>query len=108
MPLNKSNKHLVHSWPRFPHRNRLSCPFSNFYRELFVSCSKSEWEAKSESQWKFESQKAAASIGSLRTFGDLKDAHQRVPGNLGSDALDVWNAGIDQLGMTLNLAVYMV
>jgi len=72
-----------------------------------------EWEAKTEAQWRTEYQNAvsarnASHGGALKTFGDLIDAHQRVPGVERDERLDVWNAGIDHLGMLLNLAVYMI
>ncbi len=87
---------------------------SDNFREILLPCTKTEWEAKSESQWRTEYNNAAAnyrsasSSAALHTFGDLIDAHQRLPGVRMSERLNMWNAGIDSLGMALNIAVYMV
>jgi hypothetical protein len=87
------------------------CWCSDHFRELLLPCPKAEWEAKTEAQWKKEHDISAASASSttaLLTFGDLIDAHGRLPGGSVSDKLAVWNAGIDHLGMVLNLAVRIV
>lgn len=76
---------------------------------MLLPCTKTEWEAKTESQWITAYRNAASSsVTSLHTFGDLIDAHQRVPGGRVSERLDIWNAEIDHLGMSLNMAVYIV
>lgn len=74
------------------------------FREIPLPCNKTEWEAKAEHQWRIEHENSAARGLNLRTFGDLVDAHNdRSLGNL-----DVWNAGIDHMGVLLNLAVQLV
>ncbi|TVY93870.1 hypothetical protein LAWI1_G000563 [Lachnellula willkommii] len=89
------------------------CFISEHFRELFLPCTKAEWEAKTEPQWRKEhnaaaSAKGASSATGLHHLGDLIDACPRTPGTRVADKLDVWNAGIDHLGMTLNLAVGML
>jgi hypothetical protein len=90
------------------------CFPSDFFREIQLPCTKTEWEAKTESQWRIEYENAAtrtrvAGFGTaLETFGDLIDAHQYSPGGRLSKKLDIWNAEIDHLGMSLNLAVNVV
>jgi len=90
-------------------RTNKPCFVSEHYREILLPCSKTEWEARDESQWgKEHGHAAAGSTTALRTIGDLIDAHRRLPGAQISDRLGMWNAGIDHLGMVLNLAVCMV
>ncbi|TVY47503.1 hypothetical protein LOCC1_G002248 [Lachnellula occidentalis] len=89
------------------------CIISEHFREIFLPCTKAEWEAKTEAHWRKEHNVAASARGTssatgLHRLGDLIDAHTRTPGTRVSDKLDVWNAGIDHLGMTLNLAVSML
>ena len=86
------------------------CFVSEHFRELFLPCTKAEWEAKTEGQWRKEHNAAASAKGAngLHRLGDLIDANPRTPGTRMSDKLDVWNAGIDHLGMTLNLTVSML
>lgn len=98
----------------FDIRNGRPCFVSDHFREILLPCTKSEWEAKTEAQWRKEYDFAAGNTRSanntitLRTFGDLIDAHQRLPGGQVSERLDRWNADIDHLGMALNLAVRVV
>ncbi|KUJ11709.1 uncharacterized protein LY89DRAFT_594761 [Mollisia scopiformis] len=85
------------------------CFLTDHYREILLPCTKSEWEAKTEGEWKKENEIAAASNGTaLQTFGDLIDAHRHLPGSQMFDKLARWNAGVDNLGVMLNLAVRMV
>jgi hypothetical protein len=95
----------------FQIRNGRPCFISDHFREILLPCTKTEWEAKTESQWRREHNNATAAASSataLHTLGDLIDAHRRLPGAQASDRLGMWNAGIDHLGMVLNLAVGMV
>ena len=85
------------------------CYPCDHFRELSLPCTKAEWEAKTEEQWKIERANAKAkSTSSLRKFGDLIDAEQHFRGSIASEALAEWNTGIDHLGMVLNLAAHMV
>lgn len=54
------------------------------------------------------STRSASRTTALHTIGDLIDAHQRLSGSPISEGLSIWNAGIDHLGMVLNLAVRLV
>jgi hypothetical protein len=92
----------------FQIRTGKPCFIADHFRELLLPCTKTEWEAKTESQWRKEHDNAAGSTTALHTFGDLIDAHRRLLGVQMSDGLGMWNAGIDHLGMVLNLAVHMV
>lgn len=86
------------------------CYVSDFYREIPLPCTKGEWEAQSEEQWRTERTAAiAARKDGFKTFGDLIDAQT----NGGEDqqkqaGLEIWIAGIDNLGMLLNLAVHLI
>ena len=74
-----------------------------------LPCTKTEWEARTEAQWRVEYENAMTSKGAaLITFGDLIDAHKRSRSGRNSEGLDIWNAGIDHLGVLLNLAVHLV
>jgi len=75
-----------------------------------LPCSKTEWEADTESKWRIEHENnAKRSNNKLQTFGDLVEAaHQRLPGGRESESFRIWNAEIDNLGVSLNLAVYMI
>jgi hypothetical protein len=86
------------------------CFVSEHYREILLPCTKAEWEAKTEVQWRKEHDNAAArGTAVLHTFGDLIDAHRCLTGaRESSDKLGMWNATIDHLGMVLNLAVHAV
>lgn len=55
-----------------------------------------------------EHDKSTSCTTALHTFGDLMKAHQPAPGTQMSDKLATFNAGVDHLGMVLNLAVHMV
>jgi len=69
-----------------------------------------EWEAKTEAQWRKEHENAAARSNStsLHTLGDLIDAQKHSSRDRLSEGLDIWNAGLDHLGVLLNLAVHLV
>ncbi|KAE9365144.1 hypothetical protein N431DRAFT_353379, partial [Stipitochalara longipes BDJ] len=91
-------------------RTGVPCFVSDHFREMPLPCTKTEWEAKTESQWRIEHENAMARSKSsyLSTFGDLIDAHRHKVKGPESESLDVWNAGIDHLGVLLNLAVHLV
>lgn len=85
------------------------CFVSDHYREIVLPSRKNEWEAKTEEQWRQEFDKAAANnVSTVHTFGALMDADRDLKGEPTSEKLDIWNAGIDHLGMALNLAVQLV
>ncbi len=88
---------------------------SDHFREIPLPCTKIEWEARTEAKWRFERANAAKrrGVGVSYSFGDLIDAHQQCSKGGGAseserEKLDIWNAGIDGLGMLLNLAVHLV
>lgn len=76
-----------------------------------LPCTKTEWEAHTEADWKREYYKVRNSEATacMQTFGDLVDAHRGSPAERIAKAkqLEAWNAGIDNLGVLLNFAVYM-
>ncbi|PCH05510.1 Hypothetical protein PENO1_007540 [Penicillium occitanis (nom. inval.)] len=76
-----------------------------------LPCTKTEWEAQTEEDWRREYYKArnSQSTASIQTFGDLANAYRGLPADRAAKAtqLEAWNAGIDNLGVLLNLAVYM-
>ncbi|KAN0089203.1 hypothetical protein V8E51_019463 [Hyaloscypha variabilis] len=91
-------------------RTGVPCFISDHFREMPLPCKKTEWEANTKAQWRIEHENASARSRStaLRTFGELIDAHQSTPRGRNSEGLDAWNAGIDHLGVLLNLAVHLV
>ncbi|KAH8683386.1 hypothetical protein BGZ60DRAFT_368473 [Tricladium varicosporioides] len=91
----------------FHTRTGRPCYVSDHYRDISLPCTKNEWEAKTEAQWRKE-HNISCSTATLHTFGDLMDAHQNLPDVQSSEKLNVWNVGIDHLGMVLNLAVRIV
>lgn len=92
-------------------RTETPCTVANFTRQVPLPCTKTEWEAQTEEDWRREYSKARNVPGatSLLTFGDLIDAHKcslaERPNKVRE--LEAWNAGLDNLGMLLNVAVYM-
>lgn len=76
-----------------------------------LPCTKTEWEAQTEEDWRREYYKArnSQSTASIQTFGDLANAYKGLPADRAAKAtqLEAWNAGIDNLGVLINLAVYM-
>jgi hypothetical protein len=87
------------------------CRVADLTEGMPLPCTKTEWEAQTEEDWRREYYKArnSQSATSMQTFGDLADAHRGSPADRLAKAtqLEAWNAGIDNLGVILNLAVYM-
>lgn len=87
------------------------CRVADFPEGMPLPCTKTEWEAQTEENWRREYYKArnSQSATSMQTFGDLADAHRGSPADRLAKAtqLEAWNAGIDNLGVILNLAVYL-
>lgn len=82
---------------------------SQSYRSIPLPSIKCLWEAPTQSAW--ESEYEASRIlqtNGLDTLGDLLDAQKlrHLPRN--ARKLDVWNAGVDNLGSLLNLVGAMV
>lgn len=88
----------------FQVRSGMPCFVSDNFRWIPLPCTKAEWEAKTEVSWRAEYHAANSLKNGVQTFGDLIDAYQ----NQDFSRLDLWNASIDHLGMTLNLAVHIL
>jgi hypothetical protein len=92
-------------------RTEVRCKITEVTRFVPLPCTKTEWEARTEEDWRREYTKArnAQTVTSLQVFGDLVDAHRCSPAErlLKAKELEAWNAGIDNLGVLLNVAVYM-
>ena len=77
---------------------------SQSYRSLPLPSPKSLWEAPTQSAWESEHEAwRNFQTSGLVTLGDLIDAQQSdyTPSN--ARRLDIWNAGVDNLGCLLNL-----
>ncbi|QGA13108.1 hypothetical protein EYB26_000753 [Talaromyces marneffei] len=87
------------------------CRVADSTEGMPLPCTKTEWEAQTEEDWRREYYKARSSqsTASIQTFGDLANASRGSPAERHAKAtqLEAWNAGIDNLGVLLNLAVYM-
>jgi hypothetical protein len=85
------------------------CDPSQSYRGLLLPCSKSLWEASSETAWlqQYESTRLQRANG-LVTLGDLIDAQKNSFIPYEARRLDEWNASADGLGMLLNMVGTMV
>lgn len=87
------------------------CRVADSTEGMPLPCTKTEWEAQTEEDWRREYYKArdSQSTASIQTFGDLANAYKGSPADRATKAtqLEAWNAGIDNLGVLLNLAVYM-
>lgn len=74
-----------------------------------MPCSKMEWESNIEDDWEREHKhNSMASNTAMCTLGDLVEAHRQPPDAQSFKKLSTWNAGIDNLGMLLNVAVRLV
>ncbi|EXJ79568.1 hypothetical protein A1O3_07847 [Capronia epimyces CBS 606.96] len=90
-------------------KNGVSCDASQSYRSLPLPSSKSLWEAPTQSAWEAEYKGSRIFHHSgMVTLGDLLDVQQApyMPSNIRK--LDLWNAGIDNLGSLLNLVGTML
>ena len=66
--------------------------------------SKTVWEARSRDEW--ETEKAFYDISSpMTTFGELVTAKQQPGDALNARKIDTWEAGVDKLGIMMNIAV---
>jgi hypothetical protein len=90
-------------------RTGIPCDATEGFRDLPLPCPKALWEAQSRDAW-------ASEYGAvycdkeprLSRFGDLVDAHSKYGDASAMKMIDKWNAGIDNLGSLLNLAVFLV
>lgn len=74
-----------------------------------MPCSKTEWECKTEEDWVKEHEIAAGgSATAMYNFGELVDTHRQPPDAQSFRKLSTWNAGIDHLGVLLNIAARLV
>jgi hypothetical protein len=86
---------------------RIECNSLAGFREMSLPSSKVLWEASSSSLWEFEYELDALEKPSrVSTIGELIAAQQR-PNGYTDARLDAWNAGIDELGLLLNLTTAM-
>jgi hypothetical protein len=85
-------------------QSNLPCLFAVTLQDKPLPSSKTEWEAQNESQWRTEHMLAEVRRSQLSQFIDLFDAHRT------NDAakLNIWNAGVDNLGMLLNFSANML
>ncbi|KAF4881881.1 hypothetical protein CGCF415_v015268 [Colletotrichum fructicola] len=78
---------------------------------LVAQISSSQWTANTSDEWKEETE-ALSSMRNLDkrpvTFGDLYELNKGANHQAVIDRLDVWNAGVDNLGVLLNVAVNMI
>ncbi|KAH8694290.1 hypothetical protein BGW36DRAFT_384678 [Talaromyces proteolyticus] len=82
----------------------IPCHMTSAFREMALPSTKTEWEASNETQWQAEYKSAEARRSQLSRFADLLSAYE-----IGDIAkLNSWNAGIDNLGILLNLALHVV
>ena len=77
---------------------------SQGYRCLPLPSPKTVWEARTQSIWEAEYEACrCARTNGLVTLGDLIDAQQSAYTPYNARKLDIWNAGVDNLGCLLNL-----
>jgi hypothetical protein len=82
---------------------------SESYRFIPLPSLKSLWEAPSHYVWEKEYEAShTLQTSGLATLGDLIDAHKSGYSQRNAQKLDVWNAGVDNLGSLLNLVGNMV
>ncbi|KAH8810575.1 hypothetical protein F5884DRAFT_779666 [Xylogone sp. PMI_703] len=83
----------------------IDCYALELYADLTLPSPKVLWEASTDPLWQFEYElDSLEKQPRLSTVGELVDAHRR-PNNLSDALLDTWNAGVDDLGFLLNLAI---
>jgi len=85
-------------------QSNMPCLFAVELRDKPLPSGKTEWEAQNGSQWSTEHMLAEARRSQLGRFADLFDAHKTND----TTRLNIWNGGMDNLGMLLNLSVYML
>ncbi|QKX57612.1 uncharacterized protein TRUGW13939_04730 [Talaromyces rugulosus] len=85
-------------------QSNLPCLFAVTLQDKPLPSSKTEWEAQNESQWRTEHMLAEVRRSQLSLFIDLFDAHRTN----NATKLNIWNAGIDNLGMLLNFSANML
>jgi hypothetical protein len=84
------------------------CDPSQSYRHIPLPSSKYLWEAPTQAAWEKEQEAYRMLPGELLTLGDLMDAQSNGFSPPHSHRLDKWNAGVDGVGVLLNLARNMV
>lgn len=83
----------------------IDCDALELFADLALPSSKVLWEASTDPLWQFEYElDSLEKCPRLSSVGDLIQAHQR-PNSVTNAQLDTWNAGIDDLGFLLNLAI---
>lgn len=87
----------------------ISCGASQSFRDLPLPCTKTLWEARTYSSWETEYVTVYSNTTPrLHRFGDIIDANKGLEDPFNLHLIDTWNAGIDDLGGLLNLALAMV
>ena len=81
------------------------CDASQSYRVIQLPCTKAVWQASTQSAWEaeYEASRSSQACG-FATLGDLIDAQRSFHMPSVARKLDIWNAGVDNLGALLNLA----
>lgn len=88
----------------------IPCTILDDWAKVLLPCHKAQWAARTPEEWKQETEairKHQNQGSGPATFGDLCDLHRGTPGKESMDRLSVWNAGADNIGVLLNLAVTM-
>ncbi|KAF0325421.1 hypothetical protein GQ607_007455 [Colletotrichum asianum] len=92
-------------------RMGMPCGILDAWHNLRLPCHQSQWTANTSDEWKEETE-ALSSMRNLDkrpvTFGDLYELNKGANHQAVIDRLDVWNAGVDNLGVLLNVAVNMI
>lgn len=85
------------------------CDPSESYRNVPLPGPKSLWEASTPSCWEMEYEASRMlHFSGLVTLGDLVDLQRSEYTPSNARKLDMWNAGVDNLGSLLNLVGSMV
>lgn len=90
-------------------RTGLPCDPTQKCRCLPLPAPKSLWEAPTRSAWEYEYEaNRMLLLSGVVTLGDLVDLQRSDYTPANARKLDIWNAGVDNLGSLLNLVVTMI
>ena len=85
------------------------CDPTESYRSIPLPAPKSLWEASTQEAWELEYDASRMlQLSGLVTLGDLIDLQRAEYTPANARKLDVWNAGIDNLGALVNLVGSML
>lgn len=87
--------------------SRAHCAGFDNFSHLALTSAKTAWEARTLGEW--EAEKSFHDVSSpMATFGELIVAKRQSADPVHSRKLETWEAGVDKLGMMMNIAVELV